>query len=111
MNLISYRDYCQISRITGKDEWDNSILSPIYEGPCLYEEGTSSYYFSFVTRQPVLFIPEWLSELVQINDSVKITTEAGREINGVVKIVRDINLSSIVEKKLTRVEIKQAQGD
>lgn len=111
MGLISYRDYCTISRITGKDEWDNSILTPVYEGNCLYEEGNSSYYYSFVTRQPTLFIPEWISDLIQINDAVTVTTEAGREISGVVKIVRDIHLSSIAQKKFTRIEIKQAQGD
>ena len=111
MGLVSYKDYCAISRVTGKDEWDNPTLATIYEGNCLYEEKNTSYNLSFVTRQPTLFIPEWLSDIIQINDHVVVTTENGREISGVVSIIRDIHLSSIVQKKFTRIEIKQAQGD
>lgn len=111
MNLIGYRDYCVISRITGKDEWDNSILTPIYEGNCLYEEGGVSYSNQLVTRKPSLFIPDWTSDLIFINDHVAVTTESGRKIEAVVRNVRDINLATIVERKLTRIELKQAKED
>lgn len=111
MNLIGYRDYCVISRTVGKDEWDNPIRSTIYEGACLYEEGGVTYASQLVTRRPTFYIPEWTSELIYINDFVEITTETGRVISGVIRTVRDIHLASIVQRKLTRVELKQAKED
>lgn len=111
MNLIGYRDYCVISRIVGKDEWDNSVRQTVYEGSCLYEEGGVSYSNQLVTRRPTFYIPEWTSELIYINDFVEITTETGRVISGVIRTVRDIHLASIVQRKLTRVELKQAKED
>jgi len=112
MRFIDFRDTCVITRDNGnKDEWDNSI-SPtlIYDGECLYEEGGSGFSRSIITRAPTLFIPG-VDVQVQINDAVSVTTEFGREINSVVKIVRDINMPWRTGVKVTRIELKQAQGD
>lgn len=111
MNLIGYRDRCTVSRVTGKDEWDNAVLTPIYEGICLYEEGGVSYSNQLVTRRPTVYIPEWTADLIYINDHVSIETETGRVIEAVVRSVRDIHLASIVQRKMTRIELKQAKEE
>lgn len=112
MNFIEFRDSCTISRDNGgRDEWDNPVNPEvIYDGECLYEEGGTSYTRIFTTRTPTLFIPG-VDVQVKINDSVSIVTEFGREIKSVVKIVRDINMPWRTNVKLTRIELKQAQGD
>lgn len=112
MQFIDFRDACVISRDNGgRDEWDNP-LNPetIYDGPCLYQEGGTSYTRVFTTRYPTLFLPG-VDVSVQINDAVAITTEFGREIRSVVKVVRDINMPWRTGVKITRIELKQAQGD
>lgn len=111
MNFIEFRDACVITRDNGRDEWDNPVNpSVIYEGPCLYEEGGTSYTRIFTTRNPTIFLPD-VDTQVQINDAVEIETEFGRKIKSVVKIVRDINMPWRTNVKLTRIELKQAQGD
>ena len=108
---IKYRDKCLIERGGTKDEWDNLIArETVYEGDCLYEEGGTGYSRSIITRAPTLFLPG-NNVKVLINDAVTINTEAGREIKGVVKIVRDINLDWRSGIECTRIEIKQAQGE
>ena len=47
---------------------------------------------------------------VLINDAVTIVTEFGREIKSIAKIVRDINMPWRTNVKVTRIELKQAQG-
>lgn len=110
MQFIGFRDTCTISRSTGKDQWDNETRETIYEGPCLYEEGGTSYSRSFITKVPTLFLPE-NDVLIKINDKVEVTTEMGREISSIVKVVRDINMPWRTNVKVTRIELKQAQGD
>ncbi len=111
MQFIEFRDTCIIQRLTGqKDEWDNLERETVYEGPCLFEEGGQTYSRSIITRNPTVYLPE-NEILIQINDSVSITTEFGREINAVVKVVRDINMPWRTNVKVTRIELKQAQGD
>ena len=111
MKFIDFRDQCVIARETGeKDEWDNPVRETIYEGECLYEEGGTSYSRIFTTRTPTLFIPG-VDVQIRINDYVTITTEFGREISSIVKIVRDINMPWRTGVKVTRIELKQAQGD
>ena len=111
MQFIDFRDSCVITRGGTKDEWDN-IINPetVYDGECLYEEGGTSYTRAFTVRNPVVFIPG-VDAQVRINDSVVITTEFGREIRSVAKIVRDINMPWRTNVKVTRIELKQAQGD
>lgn len=109
MKLIEYRDTCVITRMTGSDEWDNPITETIYDGNCLYEEGSVKYADKIIIKSPVLYIPEQTE--VRINDTVVVTTEADRVINSVVKSVRDINLAVIVKQKVTRVELKQGQEE
>ena len=102
MRLVGFRDTCLISRDNGgRDEWDNP-LNPetIYSGECLYEEGGTGYSRSIITRQPT----------VRINDAVRIVTEFGREIKSVVASVRDVNLPWRAGIKVTKIELKQAQG-
>lgn len=112
MQFIEFRDTCVISRDNGgRDEWDNPVNpETIYEGPCLYEEGGTGYSRTFVTRNPLIFIPG-VDVQVRINDSVEVTTEFGRVITSVSRIVRDINMPWRTNVKLTRIELKQAQGD
>ena len=112
MEFIRYRDTCVINRDTGnRDEWDNPV-NPItmYEGECLYEEGGTGYSRSIITRAPTVFIPGNHSDIT-INDAITVNTEAGREIKGVVRIVRDINMDWRAGVECTRIELKQAQGD
>ena len=112
MKFIEFRDTCVITRDNGgKDEWDNPVNPEvIYSGPCNYQEGGTSYTRVFTMRYPTIFIPG-ADGLVAINDAVTITTEFGREIKSIVKVVRDVNLPWRVGVKVTRIELKQAQGD
>lgn len=117
MQFIEFRDTCVIRReikdANGdpvKDEWDNPMRELIYSGECLYEEGGTGYSRTFVTRNPLIFIPG-VDVQVRINDSVEVTTEFGRVITSVSRIVRDINMPWRTNVKLTRIELKQAQGD
>lgn len=112
MQFIDFRDTCVISRDNGeRDEWDNP-LNPeqIYSGPCLYEEGGTGYSRSIITRSPTIFLPG-VDVQVRINDSVTVTTEFGRVITSVARIVRDINMPWRTNVKVTRIELKQAQGE
>ena len=112
MKFIEFRDHCVITRDNGgRDEWDNPLNPEVnYDGECLYEEGGTSYTRIFTTRNPTVFIPG-VDVQVRINDAVTITTEFGRSIESVVKIVRDINMPWRTGVKVTRIELKQAQGD
>lgn len=112
MKFIDFRDSCVISRDNGgRDEWDNKLdPETIYAGPCLYEEGGTSYTRVFTTRNPTVFLPS-VDVQVCINDAVEIVTEFGREIKSIAKIVRDINMPWRTGVKVTRIELKQAQGD
>lgn len=111
MQFIEFRDTCTITRGGSMDEWDNPIGSEtIYEGECLYEEGGTGYSRSIITRSPTIYIPG-VDVQININDSVEIETEFGRQIKSVVRIVRDINMPWRSGVKVTRIELKQAQGD
>lgn len=111
MKFIDFRDTCVITRGAEEDEWENSVDPPIvYEGPCLYQEGGTGYSRQFVTRTPTLFIPG-VDVLVRINDAIEIKTEFGRKIKSLAKIVRDINMPWRTDVQLTRIELKQAQGE
>lgn len=112
MRFIDFRDHCVITRDNGgRDEWDNPLdPETIYDGPCLYEEGGTSYTRVFTVRNPTVFLPG-VDVQVKINDAVTITTEFDREIKSIVKIVRDINMPWRTNVKITRIELKQAQGD
>ena len=109
---MEFRDQCVITRANGgKDGWDND-LNPetVYAGSCMYQEGGAGYTRIFTTRNPTVFLPV-IGEQVRINDAIEITTEFGRTIKSIVKIVRDINLHWRGNIKVTRIELKQAQGD
>lgn len=112
MKFIDFRDTCVITRDNGgRDEWDNPIEPElIYSGECLYEEAGTGYSRSIITRAPTIFIPG-VEVQVRINDGVTIQTEFGREIKSVVKIVRDINMPWRTGVRVTRIELKQAQGE
>lgn len=111
MKFIDFRDSCVISRGGEKDEWDNPVNpETVYAGKCLYEEGGTSYTRVFTTRNPTVFLPG-VDVQVRINDAIEILTEFGREIKSIVKIVRDINMPWRTGVKVTRIELKQAQGD
>lgn len=111
MQFIDFRDTCVIRRETGqKDQWDNPVRETIYEGECLYEEGGTGFSRSIITRSPTVFIPG-VDVRIMINDYVEVTTEFGRELKSIVKIVRDINMPWRSGVKITKIELKQAQGD
>jgi hypothetical protein len=111
MRLLEFRDTCKIFRPTGeKDEWDDPILSEVYSGPCLYEEGGAGFSRSIITRSPTIYLPG-NDVFVAINDEVTVTTEQGRELKSIVKVVRDINMPWQANLKVTKIELKQTQGD
>lgn len=111
MQFIEFRDSCTISRGGTKDEWDNFVgAEVVYSGPCLYEEGGTNYTRIFTTRYPTLYLPG-VDVQILINDAVEVQTEFGRTIKSIVKIVRDINMPWRTGVKVTRIELKQAQGD
>lgn len=118
MKFIDFRDFCVISRERKdengepvRDDWDNPVNpETVYSGSCLYEEGGTGYARSIITRNPTIFIPG-VDVQVNINDAVEIRTEFGRTINSVVRIVRDINMPWRTGVKVTRIELKQAQGE
>lgn len=112
MKFIEFRDSCAITRDNGgRDEWDNPIDPEIiYDGSCLYEEGGSGFSRSIITRSPTIFLPS-VDVQVNINDAVAITTEFGRNITSVVKSVRDINMPWRTGVQVTKIELKQAQGE
>ncbi len=110
MKFIDFRDHCVITRGGSKDAWDNPIgAEVIYDGDCNYQEGGVVSTRVFTVRGPVVFLPGAVR--VDINDALTVTTETGREIKSVVKVVRDINLPWRAEARVTRIELKQAQGD
>ena len=111
MKFIDFRDSCVISRGGTMDEWDNPVgAETVYDGPCLYEEGGTSYTRVFTTRNPTVFLPG-VDVQIKINDGIVITTECGRVITSGAKIVRDINMPWRTNVKITRIELKQAQGE
>lgn len=111
MELIDFRDNCVVSRSTGgRDEWDNLVYDTVYSGACLYQEGSANSSREITIKNPTVFLPE-VVDSVKINDKICIHTEFGREINGVVELVRDVNLPIRKDTKVTRIELKQAMGD
>lgn len=111
MQFIDFRDHCTIERLTGeKDGWDNPVRETIYDGDCNYQEGGTSYTRVFTVRNPTVFLPG-VDVQVNINDAITVVTEFGREIKSIAKIVRDINMPWRTGVKITRIELKQAQGD
>lgn len=110
MNLIQFNDTCTITRNAGKvDEWGDPVTTVVYKGACLYQEGTSGFTWSMVTRQPSLYLPS-RDVQVDINDIVAVDTAFGRIISSVSKIVRDIRLEHF-GLEVTRIELKQAEEE
>ena len=111
MKFIDFRDKCLIARATGeKDEWDNDVRDVVYEGACLFEEGGTGYSRSIITRAPSVYLPG-VDVQVLINDYIEIETEFGRKILAIAKSVRDINMPWRTNVQITKIELKQAQGD
>jgi len=110
MQFIGFRDSCLIERSTGRDEWDNELRDTVYSGECLYEEGGTGYARSIITRAPTVFLPG-VPVQVNINDAITVTTEFGREIKAIVQSVRDVNMPWRTNVQVTRIELKQAQGE
>ena len=112
MQLLEFRDHCVITRANGgKDEWDNDIRpEEIYSGPCCYQEGGASESRVFLTRNPIVFLPS-VDARIEINDTIEVETEFGREIKSIVQIVRDVNMPWRSNIKVTRIELKQSHGN
>lgn len=110
--VIEFRDTCVITRDNGgKDKWDNPIDPEIiYSGKCLYEEGGTGYSRSIITRSPTVYLPG-NDVMVLINDAITVTTEQGRTVKAIAEIVRDINMPWRANVKVTKIELKQAQGE
>ena len=110
MNLIEFRDTCTISRKTGKrDEFGNNLKVTVYEGLCNYQEG-GQVSFGIITRNPTMYLPS-NNVIVEINDSVSVTTETGRTIKSLVRVVRDVRLRAMRHLDVTRIELKQATDE
>lgn len=108
MQLIDFNDTCIISRYIGKkDEFGNFDVEIVYEGACLYQESGQVLSYSIITRNPSLYIPS-NKALVNMNDSVKVTTQTGRVIESRVLIARDVRLRATTHLDITKIELKQA---
>lgn len=101
MGLIKFSDSCTISRVTGRDEWDEELTDVVYSGACL---GPSLN--SIVVRNDTLYLPE-NNVLVEVNDIVDAVITKGRKTHGIVKKVRDIKFG-MFGRECTRIELKQA---
>lgn len=111
MEFIKFRDRCLIARGGSEDEWDNPVnREVVYEGECLYEEGGAGFSRSIITRTPTVYIPN-VDANVHINDVVEIETEFGRTILAVAGVVREESLRFFSGIKVTRIALKQGQGD
>lgn len=111
MQLIKFTDSCKISRNTsGKDDYGNFVKSVVYEGPCSYQEGGQTVSYRIITRNPTLYLPS-NDVIVEINDSVEVKTEAGRTINSLVEVVRDVRMRAMRHLDVTRIELKQATDE
>lgn len=111
MQLIQFRDTCQISRNTGeKDAYGNYVKDVVYSGPCSYQEGGQTVSYRIITRNPTLYLPS-NDIIIEINDSVEVNTESGRVIKSLVDVVRDVRLRSIKHLDITRIELKQATDE
>lgn len=110
MQFIEFRDICTISRKTGKrDAFGNDLKVTVYEGPCNYQEG-GQVSFGIITRNPTMYLPG-NNVIVEINDSVSVTTETGRTIKSLVRVVRDVRLRAMRHLDVTRIELKQATDE
>lgn len=110
MQIIEFRDTCKISRKTGgRDEFGNDLKETVYEGACNYQEGGQVTY-GIITRTPTMYLPT-NDVMVDINDFVSVNTESGRNINSIVRVVRDVRLKSMRNINITRIELKQATDE
>lgn len=108
MQFIEFRDTCKILRNTGKkDNYGNYTKSVVYQGPCSYQEGGQTLSYRILTRNPTLYLPS-NDVIVEINDSVEVYTEAGRVIQSLVQVARDVRLREMRHLDVTRIELKQA---
>ena len=111
MNLIKFRDTCTIARGIGEvDEYDNPIEDVIYRGACLYEEGGKNWSSNMLSRTPTVFLPS-NDTIININDSISIITESGREIKAFASSIRDVRLRIMQTIDITKIELKQAFED
>lgn len=110
MQFIQFRDTCTIERMTGKrDEFGNDLKITVYNGPCNYQEG-GQVSFGIITRNPAVHLPG-NDVIIEINDSVSVTTEAGRIIKSLARVVRDVRLRTMKRLDVTRIELKQATDE
>lgn len=101
--MIEFKDKCKITRDIGNtNKYDEPIVEVIYEGACLYQEGSASAS-NPITLNPLLFLPT-NDVLVEINDIVEIVTSFSRKRKSLVRIARDIRSR---ELSITRLELKQ----
>ena len=105
MSYLSYRDHCVITRSTGEvDEYDNLVSEEIYNGECDFQPGGQTA-LSIITHNDVVYLPRQV--MVYENDSIAVTTQAGRKREGVVKLANDLGLD-LTGDWVTEIEIKQS---
>ena len=110
MQFIDFRDTCVIRRNKGgKDDFGNPLTKTVYDGPCNYQEGGQQSY-GIITRSPTMYLPS-NDIIIEINDAVTVNTEAGRVINSLVKVARDVRLRATRRLDITRIELKQATDE
>ena len=114
MELIKFEDTCRIMRNVKNedgdviyDEYDEPTSAVVYEGACCYLKGGQTS-LSIVTRNDQVYLPD--SGLgIELGDIISATTKIGREYQGVIGNVRDIEMP-ISRELYTKLEIKQATG-
>ena len=105
MSYLSYRDHCVITRSTGEvDEYDNLVSEEIYNGECDFQPGGQTA-LSIITHNDVVYLPRQV--MVYENDSIAVTTQAGRKREGVVKLANDLGLD-LTGDWVTEIEIRQS---
>ncbi len=105
MSDLSYPDHCTITRSTGEyDEWDNPMLTEIYDGVCDFQPGGQTS-LSIISHNDVVYLPK--AVMVMENDNIAVTTKLGRKREGVVKLANDLGLD-LTSDYVTEIEIKQS---
>lgn len=111
--MIRFEDKCKVERPSGlKDEWDNPVSDLLYEGDCLYDEGSSSTKsnVNIEIQSAVVFI-KGTDIQFKNGDGITIDTIDGYTAKGVIKRVKKIKFYLFNKEHITRLEINQIQSE
>ena len=104
MRLIRFDDTCVIERVTGSDEYSNEVVTKIYDGKCLYEEGSVFVAQGVMVYRAFLYINGKV--LAETDDIIQVNTVHNDSIKAIVGDV-DIVTMPITRETITKLELKQ----